>query len=860
VHRSRLAQRVAARPRFRIHCLLLGALLLMACSSVSSPSATSTVTIAAPASQPQPTAPLIQQPPAEPTATPAPTPDPDVRMFGETGHTLRGAFRQFWEREGGLARFGLPLTGELPIDGVLVQYFERARFEGRDGSVQLGLLGVELQREGGKPIAPAEPIAGCRFFEATRHNLCEPLLGFWNASGGEAVLGFPLEDARQMANGQAQWFERARIEVADGQTPTLARVGAEALATMPGGSVLQSPDWRRATREAFVIGQTAAVLPLGQADIGVRAPGYTGAAELIVADSRGATGRYPVEIAGGAGQVRVDAVGELGPQTAIMLIEGEIAAIATGALVLRAETTINTGQPRLDDLYPIVKNFMLQDMSDYIFDGIPVHGYRSPDSDLLWLRDHVHQGKGYAYWERDMTSLLDQFRRFQYPDGSFDDYVAVKPWGLVRGRTEVEADLEYLFIEGVYRAWQATADDEWMRGQIEAMERGLAYIQTSPIRWDTQYQLVKRPFTVDTWDFEYGPATYTADGKLSPRHWIDENTKWCIFHGDNTGYANSMELLARMYEYLGNGERARHWRNEAKGIMERLNAVAWNGSFYRHMVHITPVEVPGVDESKQLSLSNAYALNRSGVRDEYARAIINEYYQRYLNRGTAFSEWFSIDPPFPANSLSTSFSVGGHWGKYPGEYVNGGHMPLVGGELARGAFERGSEAYGFDILQRYHSLVSNTGQTYLWYYPIGNPGMSSADTLPTDGWGSSAMLAALIEGAAGVRDDAVAFRRATLAPRWTAAPDVQVADVVVRYGASEGYTAYRWERKPNGLLLRWTGSGTQTHLRLLLPPDAPDTIAAVLDGRPLAGSISTEGSSRYWVADAGGTGTLGISW
>ena len=81
-------------------------------------------------------------------------------------------------------------------------------------------------------------------------------------------------------------------------------------------------------------------------------------------------------------------------------------------------------------------------------------------------------------------------------------------------------------------------------------------------------------------------------------------------------------------------------------------------------------------------------------------------------------------------------------GHNPGEYVNGGIMPLVGGELARGAFDHGFEAYGFDILQRYYSLIAGTNASYLWYYPIGQPGISGADTIPTDGWGSSAMLAA----------------------------------------------------------------------------------------------------------------------
>jgi hypothetical protein len=861
--RTRLTQRFATRLKLRIHCLCLVLVLLVACSSAWEQQAASTTAIVpmqGPQAEPARTIVVpTELPRVEPTATaiPSPTPDPDIRMFTETSHSMRGVFRQFWEREGGVARFGLPLTEELLIDAVLMQYFERARFELRDGGVVLGRLGAELQEES---VTPAEPVAGCQFFDVTQHNICEPLLAYWNSSGGMAALGLPIEDARQTTDRTVQYFERARIEVAEGQPPMLARIGAERLASLPGGSLIQSTEWQRATQDAFVVGQAMAVRPLQQAQVGVRADGYNGAAEVIIADRRGVTRRYPVEITNGAAEINVDVIGGLGPQAALVVIDGKLAGVSTSALIIQAETTIKTGQARFDDMFPIVEGFMLQDTSDYVFDGYPVHGYRSPDSDLLWLRDHVHQGKGYAYWERDMTSLLDQFRRFQYPDGSFDDYIANKPWGIVRGRTEVEADLEYLFVEGVYRAWQSTGDDDWLRQQFDAMERGLAYIQTSPLRWDSQYQLVKRPFTVDTWDFEYGLPTLAPDGKLSPRHWIDENTKWCIFHGDNTGYANSMELLARMYEHLGNTERSQHWRSESDGITSRLHALAWNGTFFRHMVHLTPVTVPGVDESKQLSLSNAYALNRKGLRDAQARSIIDEYYQRYVNRGSAFSEWLSIDPPFPAGSLSTSYSMGGHWGQNPGEYVNGGHMPLVGGELARGAFARGSESYGFDILQRYYSLVSTTGESYLWYFPIGQPGRSGADTLPTDGWGSSAMLAALIEGAAGVRDDSRTFERATLAPRWTAAPDVNVADVVVRYGASDGYVAYHWERQINGFTMRWTGSGTETRIRLLLPPQSPDEVVAVLDGQTVAGRIAREGSSRYWEAHVPATGTLGINW
>ena len=187
-------------------------------------------------------------------------------------------------------------------------------------------------------------------------------------------------------------------------------------------------------------------------------------------------------------------------------------------------------------------------------------------------------------------------------------------------------------------------------------------------------------------------------------------------------------------------------------------------------------------------------------------------------------------------------------------------MPLVGGELARGAFSHGYEAYGFDILQRYYSLIDGTGASYLWYYPVGLPGVSGPDTLPTDGWGSSAMLAALIEGAAGVRDDATLFRQATIAPRWPAVDDVDAATVVVRYGASDGYIAYRWQRTTTGVALTWTGSGDTVKLHLLLPAGVPATLRAAVDGKAVPVTIITIGGSRYADLDGAGSGILTLDW
>lgn len=103
----------------------------------------------------------------------AASPDPARDFFPESGHTLGGAFRYFWQSRGGLEVFGYPISEEFsevsPLDGSqrLVQYFERARFEyhpeaaGTPYEVQLSQLGRDyLAQQNLDPAltAPAAPI------------------------------------------------------------------------------------------------------------------------------------------------------------------------------------------------------------------------------------------------------------------------------------------------------------------------------------------------------------------------------------------------------------------------------------------------------------------------------------------------------------------------------------------------------------------------------------------------------------------------------------------------------------------------------------------------------------------------------
>jgi|GEM_PF-266895 len=796
----------------------------------------------------------------------------DEYCFDATGQCIAGRFRDYWKQNGGLPVFGFPISGELWEDGRVVQYFERNRFEAHPenpspNDVLLGRLGEEFLGASGRDwhtLPQSQPVPGCSFFDTTSRNLCADFLAYWEQNGGLLHFGYPLTEPFaevSQTDGQiytVQYFERARLELHP-ENPPPAHVLVALLGSWRAGWLLDAALGQPAAAvRAAITGPADAQAPFATVALSITAGGYSGPAELRVFDGAGRPeARMAISVSDGAASVALTAGGALGPHPAILLIGGQLAGITSAAYLLDTRTSIVTGQPRYDDLVARLRTMISQDARDYVIDAYRLHGYRSPDSDLLWLRDHVYQALGYRYFERDMTSLLDYFRRAQRPDGSFDDYVANPAWGMISGRVQVEADLEYLFVQGVYQAWQATGDQSWLRANQPAMERGLAYSTSDPQRWEPALGLVKRPFTIDTWDFEYGGPTLSPDGKTAPRQWIDQDTKWSIMHGDNTGLAYAMILMSRVADQLGDPARAAGWRDRAAALMRRLNTLSWNGNFFTHQVHLTPVTVPGVDERQQLSLSNAYALNRAVLAPQQADAIIGEYERRYQNRGTIFAEWFSIDPPFPSGSLGTSPG----WGAQPGEYVNGGIMPLVGGELARGAFSWGHERYGFNILDRYYQLIVSQGGSYLWYHPTGEPGRSSADSLATDGWGSAEMLAALIEGAAGVVDQAALFKQVAITPRWAADPAVQTATVTARYDASFGYVAYRWERRPHAIELRVTGSLEQGQGSILLPDEARTISDVSVGGVPVSYRVTTLGESRYVeLAIPSATVPILISW
>src|SRR5690349_2318945 len=115
------------------------------------------------------------------------------RCFAETGFCISGSIRTYWERDGGLAVFGYPITNlhDETIEGSWtgpVQWFERDRLEDHSGDRQgilagrLGAQSLELQGHPWQTLpgapGPGDP-QNCTYFSETAHILCGELRAYW---------------------------------------------------------------------------------------------------------------------------------------------------------------------------------------------------------------------------------------------------------------------------------------------------------------------------------------------------------------------------------------------------------------------------------------------------------------------------------------------------------------------------------------------------------------------------------------------------------------------------------------------------------------------------------------------------------
>jgi hypothetical protein len=456
--------------------------------------------------------------------------------------------------------------------------------------------------------------------------------------------------------------------------------------------------------------------PLEQGTITVRNPSV---ASLIVRDAAGRT--YLEQPVRGGRAVRFIVRGTAGRHR-FEVLDGHGVTIEHGGFTLKPRTRIQCNRGVYAKLAHRVELLLQRNEEQR---GLVINGrlYRML---VTWGRDHVHTLKAQKYFMQDVQSGLDYWLETQEPNGMFRDcihpnseYPAPAWFGEALGegyfwyddgmryvvrRIPVEADCEFLYTEGVWYAWKAGGDDEWMARQLPRLEKALKYNSSHPTRWSRRHGLVRRSMCMDSWDF-VNPLFCRGDHRC-----INPGDPQFLFHSDNSGLYASYWRMAEMYEHLGNHRRASQLRRQGEALRARANRKLFFGSVYGHMIPETLDEKAFYakvgDERKRMSLSTGYTINRRLPTHEMAVRIIREYQRRReLKRRESFAEWWTMDPPYEPHQWPQQ----GTGGSTVGDYMNGAICTIIAGEIAKAAFDHGCEDYGADILRRVWDLSEMDG-------------------------------------------------------------------------------------------------------------------------------------------------------
>lgn len=484
---------------------------------------------------------------------------------------------------------------------------------------------------------------------------------------------------------------------------------------------------------------------------------------------------------------------------------------------------------------------------------------------VSWVRDHIHTMKAYKYWEKDMGSYLDFFMGRQNPKGMYFDYwesykdhnvgqlfftncfdkefyfVDVENQNFFF-RMPIEADLEYLLVEGVSTYWQTSGDKPYLQKWLPTLVKGMKYEMTDPLRWSDKYLLVKRPYSIDTWDFTSQPDSLKGVDRLLGHIGNTLQTPKGIMHGDNSGMYQACRQLSQLYNAIDQPASAKEWELQGELFRQRLNTICWNGKFYAHFIPEQPVPSHiKTDPVNSIGLSNTYSINRGAPTREMAASIIKTYQEiGEKTKSESLAPWFGIYPP-----------VNPHFGNYPlGEYMNGAVLPLVGGELAKAAFQNGFETYAVQQLKVMDQILSKNKRNLPGC--VNTDGTAQKEAIP-DQWGQAAFVSALIEGLAGVVDKSILFKEVEISPRWYFT-EVDHTSVTVGYGGDGNQVSYQYayDRKNRQVNISTSGKFDQFTLRLPFPEKTTKALVS-LNGKEVEMTVDKVNQSRYAVVK--GTGS-----
>ncbi len=444
---------------------------------------------------------------------------------------------------------------------------------------------------------------------------------------------------------------------------------------------------------------------------------------VIITDGKGAE-YFKTQV---SGKQNFLAAGAPGVHTARLFdSKGNLEGSAT--FNVEALTNISDGGKTTELFNLLYKGMLVYAPSGY--EEVTWHG-RTYHYFVNWVLDNNNTMRGMKYFSPYSRDLVDLFRENQKPDGMIWSFVQPDKgdyhyfqtaysylgyFNLDDGawfvRQPNENHVEYNFVNMIYQHWKASADNDWMKSNLGCAARALDFCVTDTLHWSKRFQLLKRPYCIDSWDFQVEDE-YTPPAPISPTMVVvPGKTKYGIFFGDNTGYFEACNQLAEMYSFSGLGENAKKYSERGKEILQRLIALTWNGKYFTHFIDEDPTVVRklGVDEKSHIAQGNMYSLNR-GLTHEMNVAIINTYLglRTKLPAGSP-GEWYSIYPPFEKG-------FGHHDEKW--QYMNGGMAGHAMGEMARGSYENGYEWYASGIMDTMLMIIKKYGNR-LWFAYTGS--------------------------------------------------------------------------------------------------------------------------------------------
>jgi hypothetical protein len=117
---------------------------------------------------------------------------------------------------------------------------------------------------------------------------------------------------------------------------------------------------------------------------------------------------------------------------------------------------------------------------------------------------------------------------------------------------------------------------------------------------------------------------------------------------------------------------------------------------------------------------------------------------------------------------------------------------------------------------------------------------------PND-WAAATAMAAMMEGLAGVRDGPLSqtYSHPVVAPRWD--PAAHPVSATVRYPASRGYVAYRYDSDSaqRQIVVTVTGGATSIDGHFLLPAGVEEIRSVDVDGGEVAYRVAKVSTSSY---------------